>query len=1412
MMASPRGSPRGNSKEKIQLTDNFHSVASVAGGLENNSLKVGGKDGAHDDVNTNVEIEGADEADCSMRGDDNINGVKGGELSATTTSATSAADTNSAKEELAHTLLFLSQSPSPQKKVKGTQKSEGELDNKSCEQGETKKSSSRKNEDSNISSHESDVGEEKEEGRDLQKFINFQCLTSSSTSSSSDKKAAVGDRDNKEVGKTRTKEATSRIIGNSLIEIQIYKPSPTSPLGIALKQNTTLNQVEVSKIVPNSIADCSPLKVGMVIDSVNGYRSNADDIVDGMLKEAPEGMITIIAKLNSTSVGVDCVLSSSFASANKAFNSIEESKTAVANDKGMTSIDTHAQKPEETDGIDEMVTSMHVEVLNTQQKSGETEKEAMALSPIKMEEDVSTPNQTNNAAIAIDATTSASANHDDEDTLLFEYSDTEVKKKGRRLLCQVKGCQKITRMDNGNLADFCMEHLQVWKVCGKPNRYPEESEDGNDSIQNEHQLEVKEEQEEENNNTDEVFEYSDTEHKQNKKGRGLCHAKGCQKCSQVDESCHRSSQLFCRGHLRKWKNCGKPSQHLGENEEKSEEEQGENDNNSAASEKGEDANEDQPVNIELSDTENKMKGYRHLCRAKGCKKCTKTHTEGFCTTHFHVWEARPKKDNDELDNGKAYSPGKQKKRGRPPMSSRKNRGHAADHELNEDSSEVEVVYSSPSKKQRRKARGSTQQDSSIRRSARESTPPARLSNITTVKDSSLRRSKRETTSPARLSNFPMISTAVDDEENDVEEEDTSALAEETKPPRHSQAPQSKDTVDAVLCSPGMKCKFENCQKYKQTRGYGYCMTHFNSLPPDEKTRATSSSRNSSGRGRKRNDELHSGGQATMKHTAQASGKKSQKHSNADTPLSAKKMHRMAHICTEEGCEKYHQSGCNHYCARHFREHTEKEKMEAMQIKDKTPASNKKKKPDNAKRDEATAIAATSESLRIQRSLIKEGTLVLVQERKVGRGVFYGGGLGKVTKIHLSADSDGKMSRKYDVSFVLGGQDLDVEECYVSLSSAKENDAKLEENADDISLSDFVLPSKSHSASAIRPRRRSGLGGNSNSSNATQWRCNQCGDLNSSSQSGGNRCVTCQHLQLGNTKDEIESLEMALLERTRYELLNGHDFWICTTCGIGVPSLTSPCGGCGQMISFVPLEIGEFEQFVRTQKQLERAKQTTADGAMQTWRATQEWQEKINELQDEWPDVDENEVRNDTVVPNMFIHSLFASHQCLLFSHSQQKKSGRRPPVTLDYYKKKSPHGGFFCNYTGCLATNELLCRGFCMKHLQIVLRGTDPVPYPLVLPEERNLIKDMIYLAFEQCVPCTFGPQDTTKVSFVREGYPGLACKHCKGDKDMSYNRWFPSSEDAMYASTFAKGIMKHMRACSHCPSGVRYFCFSSTY
>ena len=92
---------------------------------------------------------------------------------------------------------------------------------------------------------------------------------------------------------------------------------------------------------------------------------------------------------------------------------------------------------------------------------------------------------------------------------------------------------------------------------------------------------------------------------------------------------------------------------------------------------------------------------------------------------------------------------------------------------------------------------------------------------------------------------------------------------------------------------------------------------------------------------------------------------------------------------------------------------------------------------------------------------------------------------------------------------------------------------------------------------------------------TYWRCSHCGGLNSPSA----RCGTCRRF-----KDRKRTSETVLLERTRFELLNGREFWICTVCEIAMPSLRAPCGGCGKMISFVLLEIGEFEEFGRKQRE------------------------------------------------------------------------------------------------------------------------------------------------------------------------------------------------------------------------------------
>lgn len=150
---------------------------------------------------------------------------------------------------------------------------------------------------------------------------------------------------------------------------------------------------------------------------------------------------------------------------------------------------------------------------------------------------------------------------------------------------------------------------------------------------------------------------------------------------------------------------------------------------------------------------------------------------------------------------------------------------------------------------------------------------------------------------------------------------------------------------------------------------------------------------------------------------------------------------------------------------------------------------------------------------------------------------------------------------------------------------------------------------------------------------------------------------------------------------------------------------------------------------------------------------------------------------------------------------------RKSSVNLDYYKNGSRgiYGKFFCKYHGCRATNHPNGKGFCGEHFRAVLDGTDPTPFPLVLPEDRELVTESVYLALEQTMPCNYGSSERkiSALGDVLTGYPGLACKHCKGEPGTS-GRWFPSSERAMYTSSFTMGIISHVRNCPHCPTEVR--------
>jgi hypothetical protein len=185
-----------------------------------------------------------------------------------------------------------------------------------------------------------------------------------------------------------------------------------------------------------------------------------------------------------------------------------------------------------------------------------------------------------------------------------------------------------------------------------------------------------------------------------------------------------------------------------------------------------------------------------------------------------------------------------------------------------------------------------------------------------------------------------------------------------------------------------------------------------------------------------------------------------------------------------------------------------------------------------------------------------------------------GGVAKVTDVHSSGDAMGMDG--HHVS-----RDCDVSDLRLDVKSGGER--HLPPNVQRIE--DVVVEDDGFSWSELgpqvsplvkrEPEREKRLDARVSYCEQTYWRCSHCGGLNSPTA----RCGTCRRFE-----DRNRTSETVLLERTRFELLNGRDFWICTACEIAMPSLTAPCGGCRKMISFVPLEIGEFEEFVRKQRE------------------------------------------------------------------------------------------------------------------------------------------------------------------------------------------------------------------------------------
>lgn len=93
--------------------------------------------------------------------------------------------------------------------------------------------------------------------------------------------------------------------------------------------------------------------------------------------------------------------------------------------------------------------------------------------------------------------------------------------------------------------------------------------------------------------------------------------------------------------------------------------------------------------------------------------------------------------------------------------------------------------------------------------------------------------------------------------------------------------------------------------------------------------------------------------------------------------------------------------------------------------------------------------------------------------------------------------------------------------------------------------------------------------------------------------------------------------------------------------------------------------------------------------------------------------------------------------------------------------------------------------------------------YPLVLPEDKLLISDYLYLALEQMQPCNL--MDADRVGCYkgrRTGFPGLACKHCIGQAGCG--RYFPASEASLSQTTTSQTVVNHVRNCRRCPLEIR--------
>lgn len=98
----------------------------------------------------------------------------------------------------------------------------------------------------------------------------------------------------------------------------------------------------------------------------------------------------------------------------------------------------------------------------------------------------------------------------------------------------------------------------------------------------------------------------------------------------------------------------------------------------------------------------------------------------------------------------------------------------------------------------------------------------------------------------------------------------------------------------------------------------------------------------------------------------------------------------------------------------------------------------------------------------------------------------------------------------------------------------------------------------------------------------------------------------------------------------------------------------------------------------------------------------------------------------------------------------------------------------------------------------------DDMNISLVVPEDRDLIPDALFVALGQMKPCRL--QQTDRVGCYKTrifGFLGMCCKHCGGQP--GFGRYFPNSVRSLAQTTTSQTILKHVGGkCRFCPQNVR--------